>query len=93
MVVIELVSLNSTGGLSVSERAIYDSLNGTFIVPGKRGKGISAGEYKIVVLQLKNFAEPHSDLLRGKFAEEHTPLRCHATLGETSIVEVELSQY
>ena len=93
LVVVELVSMDSRGRLPVCERAIYDSQNGSFVVPGRRGQGIPPGEYKIVVHQLRNFAEPRSDLLRGKFSADRTPLRCLATLDKQNLVEIDLAEY
>jgi hypothetical protein len=46
--------------------------DGTFEVPGKEGKGIPPGKYRVAVRQLDPY--PTKDKLKDKFSPEKTPI-------------------
>jgi len=93
MVMVELIPQDSQGKLQQSEMAIYDDRDGSFAMPGTNGDGIPPGNYKIVVQQLRSYADLGSDQLKGKFSAKRTPLSCRVNLDEENTVDIELSDF
>jgi hypothetical protein len=89
---IEFLPNSTTGTRLEPETALYDPQDGSFFVPGRDGRGLLPGQYKIAVSQLRTIAEPRSDQLQGKFSASRTPLQCEVRAAAENNFEFDLAR-
>ena len=60
---------------------------GNFVVPGREGKGIPPGKYRVAVAKMGEAGEDINDLWRGKFSREKTTITVDVT-GDALTIDV-----
>jgi hypothetical protein len=82
-------TLNPNGQLGESFFAVYAANDGTFEVPGPRGKGIPPGKYRI---SLQKGAMGRPDELKNVFSAEKSPLQVELPDASHAKIEADLDK-